>query len=94
MCKNKLEISELQSMHLVTHSQPIDGETHMKQGGFEEGKENSAINLVKSSQVIEVEILIRNRKMKLCCTLGSKHQLRFDSDINTNNSFHKYQSWF
>ena len=70
MCKNKLEISELQSMHLVTHSQPIDGETHMKQGGFEEGKENSAINLVKSSQVIEVEILIRNRKMKLRFNFG------------------------
>ena len=70
MCKNKLEISELQSMHLVTHSQPIDVETHMKQGGFEEAKENLANNLVKSSQVIEVEILIRNRKMKLRFNFG------------------------
>ena len=62
MCKNKLEILELQSSPLVTHSQPIDGETHMKQGGFEEAKENSANNLVKSSQVIEVEITHKKQK--------------------------------
>ena len=70
MCKNKLEILELQSSPLVTHSQPIDVETHMKQGGFEEAKENLANNLVKSSQVIEVEILIRNRKVKLHFNFG------------------------